>query len=136
MKSKKSWADRMKKPPHPEVKILEKGFGKWDEGSKMLIPTPALIATYLKHSTPGNRIEISQMRKDLAAEAGADFTCPLTTGLFLRVVTEYANEQRESGICKDALNPVWRIVRNDLPMWKKLTFETGWLTNLQKAEEL
>jgi hypothetical protein len=133
---KKSWGQKMDKPAHPEVKILEKGFADLKEGCKMLIPTPRLIEDYLKHSTPGLRVDIKQIRTDLAAENGADFTCPLTTGIFLRVLTEYTNEQHSAGMDLKNLAPVWRAIYPGLPVWKKLTFDKKWLEDAWAKENL
>lgn len=131
---KNSWAQKMEKPALPEVKILEKGFADLEEGCKMLIPTPGLIEHYLKNTTPGSRVDLKQMRKDLAAENGADNTCPLTTGIFLRILTEFTNEQKESGKPLQSLAPVWRVIHPKLPIWKKLTFDKKWLQDAWKSE--
>lgn len=131
---KKSWAEKMEKPSVPEVKILEKGFADLKDGSKMLIPTPRLIEAYLQHSTPGKKVDIKQMRADLAAENGADYTCPLTAGIFLRIVAEFTNEQHLAGKNLKLLTPVWRAVRPGLPVWKKLTFDKKWMEEAWDAE--
>jgi hypothetical protein len=130
----KSWADKMQKPAVPEVKKLEHGFADLQENSQMLIPTPQLIAQYLLQTTPGMAVDIKQMRKDLAAKHGADGTCPLTTGIFLRIVTEYANEQQQNPTAAGAPIPVWRAVHPALSFWKKLTFNTEWLLAQRRAE--
>ena len=124
----------MDKPALPEVKILEKGFADLKEGCKMLIPTPRLIEDYLKHTTPGNRVDLKQMRRDLAAENGAEYTCPLTTGIFLRILTEFTNEQKEAGKPLQSLAPVWRVIHPELPIWKKLAFDKKWLEDAWKSE--
>ena len=72
----KSWSDKFKSKPHPEVKIIEKDFWGQKAGDRMLIPSPKLIEDYLNDSLPGKQIDIVQMRRDLAAAQDADFTCP------------------------------------------------------------
>jgi hypothetical protein len=133
---KKSWADKMDKPALPEVKILEKGFADLKEGDKMLIPTPRLIEAYLKNSTPGQLVDLRQMRKDLAAENHADYTCPLTTGIFLRILAEYTNEEKAAGKPIESLAPIWRVIHPRLPVWKKLSFDKNWLEDMRKKEEM
>ena len=130
----KRWADKMNKPAIPEVKMLEHGFADLQQNSKMLIPTPRLIENYLLQTLAGAAVDVKQMRKDLAAEYHADGTCPLTTGIFLRIVTEYTNEQHQNGTPTNQLIPVWRAVHPGLSFWKKLSFDPGWLVDLQKAE--
>jgi hypothetical protein len=130
----KSWADKMEHPSQPEVKILDKGFADLPSGSKMLIPTPRLIGSYLQHSKAGHLIETKKMRTDLAAELGAKYTCPLTTGIFLRILAEYTYEQKQKGIPLKDLAPIWRVIRPEMPIWKKLSFDPWWLEETWQAE--
>jgi hypothetical protein len=132
---KKSWAEKMEHPSQPVVKILEKGFADLPPGCKMLIPTPWLIASYLQHSTPGHLINIKQMRADLSAEMGAEYTCPLTTGIFLRILAEFTHEQKQNGIPLKDLAPIWRVIRPEVPIWKKLSFDPRWLEDILKSEQ-
>ena len=46
------------------------------------------------------------MRNDLAIEYGADFTCPMTTGIFLRIVAEYNYENLSKKGTE--ISPFWR----------------------------
>lgn len=133
---RKSWTEKMNHPASPEVKRTDKNFADIPAGSLMLIPTPRLVEDYLKHSTPGKQVEMRQIRADLAAENGAEYTCPLTTGIFLRILTEYANELKNSGVPLTALPPVWRVLKPGLPIWKKLQFDTGWIREAREQENL
>ena len=45
----------------------------------------------------------------LAHWHNADVTCPLVTGIFLRIVAEAAEEERLAG--KSAITPYWRGAR-------------------------
>jgi len=38
-------------------------------------------------------------------------TCPLTTGIFVRIVAEAAEEERRDG--KKQVTPYWRVIRDD-----------------------
>ena len=38
-------------------------------------------------------------------------TCPITTGIFVRIAAEAAEEQLEQGI--ERVTPYWRVVRDD-----------------------
>jgi hypothetical protein len=100
----------------------------------MLIPTPQIIADYIRQIPKGQHTGIKQMRKDLSAEQSADNSCPLTTGIFLRIVTEHANEEREAGVPVKKLTPVWRVVHDKLPIYKKLSFDGSWLMEMRKKE--
>ena len=124
----------MEHPARPEVKVIEHGFADIPAGGKMLIPTPRLIQDYLHHTSKGRAVDIRQMRRDLASEFNADGTCPLTTGIFLRILAEYTHEQRESGKPLSSLAPVWRAIHPGLPLWKKLSFDTTWMSEVREAE--
>jgi hypothetical protein len=136
MKAKKSWAEKMEKPAIPEVKPLEHAFADLKENSTMLIPTPRLLEKYLFASEPGFAIDIKQMRTDLAAENHADGTCPLTTGIFLRILSEYTNEKKMAGEPPKYLAPIWRILHPRAPIWKKLSFDKAWILEAQEKEGL
>jgi len=136
MKSGKSWTEKMEKPALPEVKTLEHAFADLKENSKMLIPTPRLIEQYLKDSEPGIAINIKQMRADLAAANHADGTCPLTTGIFLRILSEYTNERKMTGVPIKSLAPIWRVLHPKASIWQKLSFDKGWILDLHQKEKL
>lgn len=53
----------------------------------------------------------SQLRAKLAADAGADVACPITTGIFVRIVSEAAEEDFRNG--KTRVTPYWRVIRDD-----------------------
>ena len=59
----------------------------------------------------GNVSDVETMRNDLAIEYGADFTCSLTTRIFLRIVTEYNYENM--GLNNFQVCPFWRIIHPD-----------------------
>ena len=64
----------------------------------MLIPTPKLIDAYIRQIPEGKAVDSQTLRKDLALQNGAEVTCPLTTGIFLRIVAEAAQEAYEMGM--------------------------------------
>ena len=56
-------------------------------------------------------ITVGQIRQKLAQPFQADSTCPLTTGIFLRISSEAAEEDRQAG--KKQITPYWRMVKDD-----------------------
>jgi hypothetical protein len=54
---------------------------------------------------------VSELRRKLAADFKADVTCPLTTGIFVRIAAEAAEEDREQG--RKRITPYWRVVKDD-----------------------
>ena len=79
----KSWREKFFSKKNFEIKTIQKNFWGHVAGSKMLIPTPLIIQEYINHIESGKISEVETMRNDLAIEYGADFTCPMTTGIFL-----------------------------------------------------
>jgi alkylated DNA nucleotide flippase Atl1 len=73
---------------------------------RMLISSPQEIAEVVAGIPRGQVMSMSTLRRTLAERHDADYTCPLTTGIFLRVAAEASDE--ENGAL-----PYWRVVRDD-----------------------
>ena len=93
------------------VKILEKGFSDISAGEKMLISSPEKISELIYAIPKGFFFIIKELRQGLAVKAGADKTCPVTTGIFLRM----AIEQHKG----DVNFPYWKVVDEKHPLVKK-----------------
>jgi hypothetical protein len=91
----------------PVPKKWEKRFGRGTIAIAHPLHMEALIRTVRK----GRLVTQLQIRKRLARKYGADHLCPLTTGIFLRIISEAAEEDRVSG--KEKVTPYWRVVRDD-----------------------
>ena len=91
--SKVSWKDKFESKSNIQVKKLNKSYWGNPIGSKMLIPSPKVIQEYINNSEFGDKLDVRTMRNDLAIEFNADFTCPMTTGIFLKIVAEYNYEK-------------------------------------------
>jgi hypothetical protein len=100
----------------------------------MLIPTPKLIDDYIRQIPKGKRVDNITLRKDLAIEYGAEVTCPLTTGIFLRIVAEAAHEEYKNGKDIGDISPFWRVIDEKSTTAKKLTFGTAFLKEQQRKE--
>ncbi|MBK9109581.1 MAG: hypothetical protein IPM92_14710 [Saprospiraceae bacterium] len=117
MKSRTSWNVKMDKPALPEIKT---GPVEWNErfgGNKMVIPTPRLIEKIIFEIPTSKTLKLTQLREHIAEECKADYACPLTTGIFLRIVAEYAEELKKEGELK--IPPYWRIIRDDGSLFEK-----------------
>ena len=93
------------------VKRLEKKFSDMKEGENMLIATPMIIDEYIKQIPKGINVNIKTLRRDLALTYNADTTCPLTTGIFIRIVSEAAYENFLNG--DRNITPFWRVVDHE-----------------------
>ena len=86
---------------------MQKRFGT----GRMLIPRPRDVEAAMRRPRKGRLITQAQIRRMLAEAAGADCACPLTTGMFVRIVAEAAEEDRRAG--KSRITPYWRTIRED-----------------------
>lgn len=103
MKTRKSWREKINGKT-PEIVDVQPG-GRFPAG-KMLIPAPADVEKAIAAVPKGQLLRLSELRARLAAHAGADYSCPLTTGIFVRIVAEAAAEERSAV-------PYWRVVKDD-----------------------
>lgn len=63
----------------------------------MLIPKPLDVDALIRKAKKGKLITISEIRSRLARDNGVDTACPLTTGIFVRIVAEAAEEALRNG---------------------------------------
>jgi len=59
----------------------------------------------------GKLVTQSQIRVKLARDSNAKVACPMTTGIFVRIAAEAAEEDRRNG--KSRITPYWRVIRDD-----------------------
>lgn len=130
----KSWSEKFAHPPKPSVSRLGKPYAGHGEGEKMLIPTPAVVAAYVAKIPAGECRTMPQLREDLAAAHRADFTCPLTAGIFLRIASELAWEQHQKGAPLEEITPFWRAVDVKSPMAKKLACGVDFILKQRRRE--
>jgi len=136
MYKRKTWSEKLYTAREPEVEKLTKDFAGARAGERMLIPTPKLIDDYIRHIPKGKEVEVEIIRKDLAAEYNADITCPLTTGIFLRISAEAAYEEYEKGTPVSKITPFWRVINDRMPTAKKLSFGTDFVNEQRRKEKL
>lgn len=132
---RKTWQEKMADGRLPQIENSDKDFAGIKAGQKMLIPTPRLINEYIRQIPKGKKIDAATMRNDLAIEHGAEVTCPLTTGIFLRIVAEAAYEEFQEGKALHKITPFWRVIDEKSPTAKKLTFGAVFLKEQREKEE-
>ena len=135
MMAKKTWIEKRDCDKSYKIKTIDKKFADIPEGSKMFIPTPRIIDDYIKHIPFGKSTELSTMRNDLATDYQADKTCPVTTGIFLRIVSEASYEELKSGKGIEEVTPFWRIVNPKSKLANKLECGAEFI-NKQRGNEI
>jgi hypothetical protein len=133
---KKTWAEKMAHPPQPEVSVLDKPYAGSAPGAKMLIPTPVAVKSYIESIPSSQAKTMPEMRSDLARLYGADMTCPLTSGIFTRIVAEAALDEMRSGKSVESITPFWRLIAPKSPLAAKLTCGVDFVLERRKAEGL
>ena len=112
-KTRKTWRQKLEEE-HPEhgkvVDIPPKMQNRFGTG-KMLIPKPLDIDALINKIPRGNLATVAQIREQLAKDAHAHCSCPITTGIFLRIVAEAAEEDRGGG--ENEVTPYWRVIKAD-----------------------
>ena len=130
---KKTWLDKLNETKEPKIKRIDIDFADIPAGSNMLIATPKIIDNYIQEIGVGKRIDTKTLRKDLALAHNADYTCPVTTGIFLRIVAEANYEKLQQGKNVEEITPFWRAIEPNSVLAKKLTFGQDFL--LQQIEK-
>ena len=92
---------------------MQKRFGR----GKMLIPSPLDVEALIRKTPRGKTITPAEIRDKLAKAAGVNCACPMTTGIFVRIVAEAAAEEARAG--KSRITPYWRVVRDDGSLHEK-----------------
>lgn len=93
--------------PEMAVEVADDPKGR----GKMLLPTPTILADEIGRVPKKRLISVSSLRSRIARRHGADFACPLMTGIFFNILAGAVEEQLADG--KSPLCPYWRVVQDD-----------------------
>lgn len=88
--------------------VSDKMSKRWGTG-KMLIPAPLEVDEIMRSVRKGKLITINEIRTRLASKHRADFTCPITTGIFAWIAAHAAEEAERDG--KRRFTPYWRTLK-------------------------
>ncbi len=115
-----TWRQKLERehPNHgkmvPVPPRMQKRFGT----GMMLIPRPLDVDAVMRKVRKGKLITASQIRDEVAGQSNADSACPMTTGIFIRIVAEAAEEDRRAG--KKRITPYWRTIKDNGDLNDKL----------------
>ena len=130
----KSWKEKLNIDRSFVVKRLDKNFSDMKVGENMLIATPKIIDEYIKQIPKGIDVNIKTLRNDLALTYNADTTCPVTTGIFLRIVSEAAYEDLLNG--EKNITPFWRVVDHESKTASKLACGINFIKKRRSEENI
>jgi len=110
----KGWTWRRKleqrHPNHGKVVTVPPRMQKRFGTGTMLIPRPLDVDAIMRKPRKGKLITQSQIRDELAKAANVDHACPLSTGLFIRIAAEAAEEDLQGG--RKRVTPYWRTIKD------------------------
>jgi hypothetical protein len=110
-RSRTPWREKLERVQEPKLVPVPERMRKRFGAGTMLIPRPLDVDSLIRQVPEGMLVTLSQLRAALAQAFGADVTCPLTTGIFLRISAETAEEEARHG--SESITPYWRVVRDD-----------------------
>jgi hypothetical protein len=122
----------MENPNLPKVVPVPAQWKKRYGTGSMLVPSPRDVEKAMRSVRPGGLLTVAQIRQRLARQYSTDVTCPLTTGIFVRIASEAAEEDRRAG--KSRITPYWRIVKDDGSLNPKLPGGVARQAQLLRAE--
>ena len=83
----------------------------------MLVPTPLDVDALMRKAEKGKLITDRQIRERLARNFHADLTCPMATGILIRIAAEAAEEDLING--REEITPYWRVIKPDGSLHEK-----------------
>lgn len=112
-KTRKTWREKLEQGSPKIVDITPKRAGRFGTkiGDRMLIPKPLDVDSLMRRIPKGKLATVEQIRQRLARDFHADCTCPLTTGIFVRIAAEAAEEDLSRG--QKEITPYWRVIKVD-----------------------
>lgn len=130
----KTWQQKFHNGRVPLIETCPSDFGGIPAGAPFLISTPAEIDAWIRALPRGREASLQNLRRDIALSHGVEYMCPLTAGIFLRIVAEKAWEEYTGGSPVPAITPFWRVIGPRTPLARKLSFGTGFIEEMRAAE--
>ena len=115
------WIEKFNKPYKEKIKKLTFNFADIKKGETMLVSSPSSIAKFIKKIPKGKKMTVVEMRNELEKKAKANKTCPVSTGIFLRIAIEASLEEQSKKKLKKPKLPFWRIIDEKTAVAKKLS---------------
>jgi len=132
----KTWIEKRDAKKKHQIKINQKRFADMPAGIMMLIPTPKIIDDYIKEIHTGVFVNVKRLRMEIANQYNADMSCPMVTGISLRIVSEAAYEEHQKNVKLDQITPFWRVVDPDSNLAHKLTCGVSFIIKNQIQENI
>jgi len=109
--SRRKWREKLEKQDHWKIVDIPPSMSKRLGTGRMLIPKPLDVDALIRKTKKGKLVTVSEIRARLARDNDVDTACPLTTGIFIRIASEAAEEDLRNG--RKQVTPYWRVIRED-----------------------
>jgi hypothetical protein len=109
--SRTSWRSKLERTDHSKIVEIPAWMAKRLGEGMMVIPKPLDVDALIRKTKRGELVTVSEIRSRLARDNKVDVACPLTTGIFIRIAAEAAEEDLRNG--KKQITPYWRVIRDD-----------------------
>jgi hypothetical protein len=108
--SRTPWRDKLERQQEPKIVDIQPRMAHFGKGA-MVIPRPLDVDRLIRDVGHGKLVTVFQLREELARRNHANVACPLTTGIFIRIAAEAAEEDRRAGA--KAITPYWRVLSSE-----------------------
>jgi alkylated DNA nucleotide flippase Atl1 len=109
MKIKKSWKEKLNKKDLPKIVKLKEKLKTRFKADEMVIPSPREIQEIMNKIPKGKLITVNKIREILSKKHGVRVCCPMTTGIFIWIIANTAEEEKQKG--KKNITPYWRTLK-------------------------
>jgi hypothetical protein len=116
--TRKSWHEKLHNGQEPKIVAIPPEGWKRMGGATMLVSTPLDVDAAIRTVPKGKLVTSGQLRTKLAHDHGAECACPTSTGIFVRIAAEAAEEDLVQG--KKKITPWWRVIKADGSLNDKL----------------
>lgn len=130
----KTWREKLHNGREPEIGPTSRSMAGIPAGAIMLVPTPLQIKQYIDTLPRGEFQTVDQLKLGLAKQNGAEVTCPLVTGISLRIIAEAALDEHREGKALSEVTPFWRVLDAKSKSAAKLSCDPEFLTQMRQTE--
>jgi hypothetical protein len=134
MARRKTWLEKLDNGREPKVVRLKKSFSGVPAGSDILVSTPREVEQFIRRIPAGRFVDPKELREKMAAKYSVAAACPVSTGIFLRIVGEAAWEEIQQGKDASAVTPFWRVVAPGSSLEQKLSCGPAFVRRMQRRE--
>lgn len=109
MRSRTSWRAKLEKPQEAKIVPVPPKMQKLHGTGTMLVPRPLDVDAVIREVPRRKLVTVNQIRARLARQYHADSSCPMVTGILIRIAAEAAEEDARAG--RKRITPYWRVLR-------------------------